>query len=406
MNIRVSNKNIFTQYQEANTKLQIGDSQTNSAITDSRQESEACRKDTVVDFNFGKTGVYGENGDEKFTVEQLSDLLNSKPGTGNNMLYRMEITPEDDIKIKEAIKNWREETGALAEKNYNLIGNYEIPTGPISPIFTDDKRTFLHHSFATNGSALRKDFNKAASEYLKYLQGEEPDNEEDGQIYQNKAKETMKFAAAEILSYFMLGQETEEDVETLAGQLGKAAVEFGKNMALGDKNISHIETNLDINGISMKYTQLLGIQQTLAKYNEQGVRDGFGMGGKYNYSALGTNYDVTGYEQLGTMAAKVKKELDGFLPKEMADMAQGVFQKRMDNLIDDNRGEEAIERAKAGYLKGAQLLAKAVGNYRVYESVKNYVNDPHSYDYFRYKGSMFESAFNAAYKIEMQKNYV
>lgn len=404
MNIRVSNKNIFTQYQEANTKLQIGDSQTNSVITDSRQESEVCRKDTVVDFNFGKTGIYGENGDEKFTVEQLSDLLNSKPGTGNNMLYRMEITPEDDIKIKEAIKNWREETGALAEKNYNLIGNYENAAGPI---YLDDEKVFLHHSFATKNSVFRTGFDEAASEYLKYLTQERiPRNEENDKNCQDRIKEYMEYAASEILSYFKLGQETKEEVKTLAGQLGNAAIEFGKQMASGDNNISHIETALDINGVSMKYTQLLGIQQTLAKYNEQGVRDSFGQGGKYNYCALGSNYDVTGYEQLGTMAAKVKKELDGFLPKELAETAKDVFQKRMDNLIDNNRGEEAIKRDKAAFLEGAQMLAKKVGNYRVYESVKNYVNDPHSYDYFRYKGSMFESAFNAAYKIEMQKNYV
>lgn len=229
------------------------------------------------------------------------------------------------------------------------------------------------------------------------------------QMYRNMIKKSMKYNAAEILSYFKMGQETEEDVEALAEQLTDAALEFGRKMASGDKNISHIDTKLDINGVSMSYTQLLSVQQTLTKYNEQGLTDSFGDGGKYDYTALGTSYDVAGYEQLGTMAAKVKKDLAGFLPDNLAEMVNDVFKKRAENEIDGVRGEQRIESNRKILLEMAKSHARKVGNYSIIkdglgivEYAQKFVDSQQSYDFYSYKGTKFEAAFNAAYENEMK----
>lgn len=405
MNISVKNINTINEIQGLNVNKKINGNQTNSIIAGSH---EGCSKDTVVKFDFNKSGVYGEDKGEEFTMEELSDFLSTKPGAGSNMLYRMKPSEEFNTNAKEAIIKWREEKGLLADKDDSgIAGDFSIPKGPIH---IDDRRGGIHHTFVTNSSTFRNDFTKEASSYSKYLtENKEPVNEKNDQMYRNIIKKSMKYNAAEILSYFKMGQETEEDVEALAEQLTDAALEFGRKMASGDKNISHIDTKLDINGVSMSYTQLLSVQQTLTKYNEQGLTDSFGDGGKYDYTALGTSYDVAGYEQLGTMAAKVKKDLAGFLPDNLAEMVNDVFKKRAENEIDGVRGEQRIESNRKILLEMAKSHARKVGNYSIIkdglgivEYAQKFVDSQQSYDFYSYKGTKFEAAFNAAYENEMK----
>lgn len=405
MNISIKNINTINEIQGLNVNKKINGNQTDSIIAGSH---EGCSKDTVVKFDFNKSGVYGEDKGEEFTMEELSDFLSTKPGAGSNMLYRMKPSEEFNTNAKEAIIKWREEKGLLADKDDSgIAGDFSIPKGPIH---IDDRRGGIHHTFVTNSSTFRNDFTKEASSYSKYLtENKEPVNEKNDQMYRNMIKKSMKYNAAEILSYFKMGQETEEDVEALAEQLTDAALEFGRKMASGDKNISHIDTKLDINGVSMSYTELLSIQQTLTKYNEQGLKDGSDYGGKYNYTALGTSYDVSGYEQLGTMAAKIKKDLAGFLPDDLAEMVNGIFEKRTENEIEKYHGNDIIEEHVNSYLETTKSFARKVGNYSIIkdglgivEFAQRLVDSKEMHKFLSYKGTKFEAAFNAAYENEMK----
>lgn len=173
MNISIKNINTINEIQGLNVNKKINGNQTDSIIAGSH---EGCSKDTVVKFDFNKSGIYGEDKAEEFTMEELSDFLSTKPGAGSNMLYRMKPSEEFNTNAKEAIVKWREEKGLLADKDDSgIAGDFSIPKGQIH---IDDRRGGIHHTFVTNSSTFRNDFTKEASSYSKYLtENKEPVNE-------------------------------------------------------------------------------------------------------------------------------------------------------------------------------------------------------------------------------------
>lgn len=171
MNINAGNINTITQFQEANIRLGIKPD--DSVIAGKLNGEESHSPEIGVRINFN---TKNNSNSEELTMEEMTDLLNSKPENMSNILYRIKPSRELNTQMKTLVENWREEKGWLIDKDDSgIIGDYEIPE---SPIFSDDDKLFLHHSFVTKSNIFKESFNYEASRYSKYLtENKEPIND-------------------------------------------------------------------------------------------------------------------------------------------------------------------------------------------------------------------------------------
>ena len=211
-------------------------------------------------------------------------------------------------------------------------------------LYGDDNKSILNHSFVNEGFEYNKDFEKYAMGYAKYLNKDietEYDNDifynlHDEELYHKEVSQKMYGYASNVLSYFMMGAETEEDKKNLSNQLADAVIAYSKNIANGNTNINDISTKLQIGDTEIEYSELQKIQESLQKINETGVRPVHNNNGdnKLDYTALGTNYDTVAYAQLGLRTAQVNNFAKG-LSEEASNLVINTWNKRVDNTIDE-----------------------------------------------------------------------
>lgn len=259
----------------------------------------------------------------------------------------------------------------------------------IAARYAYDQDNVLNHSFVNDAFDLDKLFDKFAVGYAKYLNNniESAYDDvkfrgfEDEEKYRDIVKKEMRSAVGHMLNYFMFGEETEEDIDRVSGQLADGAIKYAHQVADGDRNLNHLDAKVTINGLDVQYCDLLYIQNALYEQNKQGIN-----GKAFDYCGLGNNYDTSGMEELGKKTWEVKKMCKYDLSEELGNMILHVYEKRTENIIDKNH----IDFMKTFYSHINQSIKgkmQRTGNYSNagFEELKKV---------YQYEGSNFEQAYN------------
>ena len=262
-------------------------------------------------------------------------------------------------------------------------------TSAIASRYQQDSENVLNHSFINHTCDLQTLFDKYAIGYAKYLNNDIESayddvlylGFEDEEKYHNIVKENLKAAVSHMLNYFMLGKETEEDIDTASGQLADGVIKYAHQVSTGDRSLAHLDAKVTIKGVDTQYQDILGIQNILYQLNKQGINND-----AYCYNGIKSNYDTSGMEELGKKTLEVRKYCKYQLSEEVGNMVLDVYQQRTKKLIEKNH----IEFMKSFYDKINQAIKeklKRTGNYSNagFEAVKKS---------YQYAGSEFEQAYN------------
>jgi len=341
---------------------------------------------TVVEYDFSQgTEKLNLNSKEEFSQltkdirEQHGDgVMVSISGLGLNFL-NIEKRALDPSAITRTIEG-EELTPEMRAEVYAKV--FED-----TQIYGDDNNNILNHSFVNRGFNYDKEFEKYSLGYAKYLnkelQTEYDDtifyNLHDEDLYHKEVSQKMYGYASNVLSYFMMGNETEEDVRDLSNQLADAVITYAKNIANGNADVNSVDTKLKIWEAEISYNELHKIQENLEKINEVGVRAVYNNNGgwKLDYTALGTNYDTVAFAQLGLRTSQVNYFAQD-LSDEAAKLVKDTWNQRVDNTIE----EKYVKPMK----QGAEIVKEhfnSIGNYYKAGSV-------HS----NYEGSKLEKVYN------------
>ena len=335
MNIDCSKYYVGTVDLSANKKVAYK----NGEKIEDKQNTEG----TVVAYDFSKdTEKINIDSKEDFSQimrdirEQHGDgVMVSISGLGLNFLNinKQTLDPSKStrsIEAKELTPDMRAEVYANVFRQEQLYG--------------DDDKNILNHSFVNEGFEYNKDFEKYAMGYAKYLNKDlktEYDNDvfynlHDEELYHDEVSQKMYGYASNILSYLMMGNETEEDKKNLSNQLADAVIAYSKNVANGNTDINDISTKLKIGDTEIGYSELQKIQENLQKINETGIRPVHNNNGdnKLDYTGLGTNYDTVAYAQLGLRTAQVN-HFASELSEEASKLVKDTWNKRVGNTIEE-----------------------------------------------------------------------
>lgn len=253
-------------------------------------------------------------------------------------------------------------------------------------LFGDDDKNILNHSFINGGFGYDEDVKKYASGYAKYLNNEletEYDDEifynlHDEELYHKEVSGKMYQYASNVLSYFMMGSETEADKIKLSDQLADAVIFYAKNLANGEVNPENVDTKLNIGEFEVSYEELKNIQSTLQKINECGVRAVHSdVEESLDYLGLGSNYDTVAYAQLGLRTSQVNYFSNG-LSEDASNLVKKTWNARLTNTI----AEKYIKPMK----QTSEILKEhynSIGNYYKAGSLN-----------VSYEGSKFQKVYN------------
>ena len=370
MNIDCSKYYVGTMSLSANKKIAYQ----NGEKIENKQEEEG----KVVAYDFSQdAGKLNIDSKEDFSQimrdirEQHGDgVMVSISGLGLNFLNidKRTLDPSTStrtIEGEELTPDMRAEVYANVFKQEQLYG--------------DDTKNILNHSFVNEGFKHTEDFEKYAMGYAKYLNKElktDYDNDifynlHDENLYHEEVSQKMYGYASNILSYFMMGAETEEDKKNLSNQLADAVISYSKNIANGNTNINDISTKLKIGNTEIEYSELQKIQENLQKINETGIRPVHNNNGdnKLDYTGLGTNYDTVAYAQLGLRTAQVNYFANG-LSEDVSKLVRDTWNKRVDNTIEEKYIKTMKQTAeilkehfnyKGDYYKAASLHSNYTG---------------------------------------------
>lgn len=255
--------------------------------------------------------------------------------------------------------------------------------------YRNDSDNVLNHSFVNNGFDLDKLFQKASIGYAKYL-NQEVESEYDDEIYigfenekkyRSVVKDELKEAVARMMNYFMMGTESQEDIDRVSGELADGVIKYAHQVAKGDRNIENLDAKLTINGVELQYKDLLQIQSTLYELNRQGTGDN-----EFEYDALSKNYDtITGLEKLGQKTYQVRRMCQNQLPDEVGKMVLETYEKRTDNTIKKYHTSMMLHFYNEINISIKEKL-KRTGNYSN-TGLEEYMK------YYQYEGSEFEQAY-------------
>lgn len=301
--------------------------------------------DTLVIYDFGQ-------GTEKVTVnskEEFSRMMSDiKEQHGEGVMVSISGLGLDFLEIKKGLlENGNASTRVAETEALTPEMRAEVLQKAMREmeLFGDDERNLLNHSFVNEGFSYEKDFEKAAYGYAKYLNQEmetayDEDifyNLQDEELYREEVSRKMYGYASNVLSYFRMGAETEEEKMSLSNQLADAAIQYAKNLAVGKLNIDALDTKLKIGDAEICYSELHKIQETLQNINETGVRavHSSDSESRLNYLGLGSNYDTVAYAQLGLRTAQVNYFAETELSKDAAMIVKNVWAERTEQTIEE-----------------------------------------------------------------------
>lgn len=366
-------------------------------------EVELPKYDKIAVYDFGLT----PEGDT-ITLEDLKKLSKEE-----NTIYQFsggKLTEEINKRIGNKFdvdadqREWVVRTKKEAEERYidasngmrALTQEERIEMSRIALRYCQDKDNVLNHSFVNDAFDLDKVFDKSAVGYAKYLNNDIESayddvlfrGFEDEEKYWDIVKEKLNSAVSHMLNYFMLGKETEEDIDNVSGQLADAVIKYAHQVANGDRDLNNLDANVTINGIDIQYRDILYIQNALYQLNKQGINNE-----AFSYAGLSCNYDTSGMEELGKKTLAVKKLCKYDLSEEVGNMVLNVYEKRTQNVIDQNH----IEYMKTTYAHINQAIKEKLqrtGNHSNagFDDLKKV---------YQYEGSIFEQAYNKYAMIEV-----
>lgn len=309
--------------------------------------------ETMVEYDFG-------SGPEKVSVssrEEFSELMNDiKEQHGDGAMVSISGLGLDFLKISKGMISQNEEKRSIETKA--LTPEMRAEFFRREQLFGDDEKNILNHSFVNEGFTYQKDFEKAAYGYAKYLNNEistkyDKDifyNLQNEKLYQKEVSGKMYDYASNVLSYFMMGKETEEDKMVLSNKIAESAIQYAKNIANGNRDVNDVDTKIKIGDTELTYSELTRIQKTLQSVNEAGISQVHSSDkNNLNYFGLGSNYDTVAYAQLGLRTAQVNYFANDDLSLEARRLIVDAWSKRTDNTVQEKYikpMEQSIEVAK------------------------------------------------------------